>query len=107
MFSGENELNLNEENFNNWFNYVLQRTKEIPNLNELTHGSSFENEKYSGYNLSLLSVKYLYETLGIEEFKKLMHDNSRIINYGKNIVQDAIHYYQNTLESKRNSTIKK
>ena len=59
LFSGENDYNLSEENFSNWFNYVLNRTHEIPNLNELKHGSSFENEKYSGYNLSLLSVKYL------------------------------------------------
>ncbi len=88
--------------FSNWFNYVLNRAHEIPNLNELNHGSSFENEKYSGYNLSLLSVKYLYETLGQEEFKKLMHDNNRIIEYGKTVVQDSIEYYQKKLKQSKN-----
>jgi len=101
LFSGENDYNLNEDNFPNWFNYVLNRTHEIPNLNELNHGSSFENEKYSGYNLSLLSVKYLYETLGQEEFKKLMHDNNRIIEYGKTVVQDSIEYYQKKLKQSK------
>lgn len=107
LFSGENDYNLSEDNFDNWFNYVLNKTYEIPNLNELKHGSSFENEKYSGYNLSLLSVKYLYETLGQDEFKKLMHDNDRIIEYGKTIAQDAIHYYKNELKNRRNSVTKK
>lgn len=101
LFSGENDYNLSEENFSNWFNYVLNRTHEIPNLNELKHGSSFENEKYSGYNLSLLSVKYLYETLGQEEFKKLMHDNNRIIEYGKTVVQNSIEYYQKKLKQSK------
>ena len=70
-------------------------------MNELKHGPSFENEKYSGYNLSLLSVKYLYETLGQEEFKKLMHDNNRIIEYGKTVVQDSIEYYQKKLKQSK------
>ena len=100
LFSGEKDKKLNEENFENWFNFVLNKTSKIPNLNELQHGTSFENEKYSGYNLSLLSVKYLYETLGHEEFKKLMHDNERIIEYGKSIVQDSIDYYQDKLRKK-------
>lgn len=99
LFSGENDNNLSEEKFNKWFDYVLNRSLEIPNLNELKHGTSFENEKYSGYNLSLLSVKYLYDTLGHEEFKELMHDNDRIIEYGETVVQDAIDYYQNKIDN--------
>ena len=101
LFCGENNINLSEENFENWFNNVLNNTIEIPNLNELKHGQSFENAKYSGYRLSLLSVKYLYENLGQEEFKKLMHDNNRIIEYGKTVVQDSIDYYQNHLKQSK------
>ena len=94
LFSGENDENLSEENFENWFNNVINKTLETPNLNTLEHGSNFENEKYSGYNLSLLSVKYLYEILGQDEFKKLMHDNDKIIEYGNTVVKDAINYYE-------------
>lgn len=103
FFSGENDSVLSDDNFGNWFEDVLDKTLEIPNLNEIQHGTSFENEKYSGYDLSLLSVKYLYESLGHEEFKKLMHDNDRIIEYGETIVQDSINYYQN---KQKNSKVK-
>lgn len=100
LFSGENDYILNEDNFYNWFNNVLNKTHEIPNLNELRHGSSFDNEKYNGYNLSLLSVKYLYELLGQDEFKRLMHDNKMIIKYGKTIAKEAIDYYKEKYNSK-------
>lgn len=93
-FSGENEKILSKESFEIWFNYVLKRNKEIPNLNTLEHGINFETNDYSGYNLSLLSVKYLYETLGHNEFKKLMHNNDRILEYGETVARDAIKYYQ-------------
>lgn len=101
LFSGENDYNLSDKNFNKWFDYVLEETKEIPCINELAHGYSFKNEKYDGYNLCLLSVKYLYDTLGLDEFKKLMHDNDKIIEYGKTVVQDAINYYQDVLFDKK------
>ena len=93
-FSNENEEVLNND-FDNWFNYVLNQTKLIPNLNELEHGDSFMNENYNGYNLSLLTVKYLYEVkLGKEEFIKLIHDNKKILEYGKTILKEAINYYK-------------
>ena len=98
FFSGENDYILKENNFYNWFNYVLNNTHEIPNLNELKHGSSFENDKYSGYKLSLLSIKYLYETLGLKKIKELMHNNDKIIEYGKTIAQDSIKYYKDKLK---------
>ena len=106
LFSGENDYILNDDNFENWFNWLLNRTYEIPNLNELQHGSNFETEKYSGYNLSLLSVKYLYEILGQNDFKKLMHDNDKIIEYGRSIVQNAFNYFKNKLKNKSSLIIK-
>jgi hypothetical protein len=98
FFSGEYDFLLKNEEFENWFNYVLQKTLEVPNLNELDHGKNFETDKYSGYKLSLLAVKYLYEILGFEEFKKLMHDNKRIIEYGNTVARDAIKYYKNKMQ---------
>ena len=52
------------------------------------------------------TVKFLYETLGIDEFEKLMHDNNRIIEYGETIIHDAINYYQNILDDKKVSLLK-
>lgn len=66
----------------------------FPNLNELNHGNEFETENYSGYSLSLLAVKYLYDKLSIEEFKKLMHNTDGILRYGSTVLNDAISYYK-------------
>lgn len=104
FFSGENYEKLSDEHFIDWFNYVLNRNKEIPNLNTLEHGINFESGNYSGYNLSLLAVKYLYEQLGHEGFKKLMHDNKRILEYGKTIGMDSINHYKDKIN---NSAINK
>jgi len=92
FFSGEN-TNEMTSNFTDWFNRVKSNTKKIPNLNNLNHGSGFETEEYSGYNLSLLAVKYLYDKLGINEFKKLISNNARITEYGNNIIKEAFNFY--------------
>ena len=53
---------------------------------------------------SFLAVKYLYDTLGEDEFSELMHDTDRIKEYGKNIVLTAIIYYENLI--KQGNTVK-
>ena len=94
FFSGENTKEMTLD-FTNWLNMVKSHTKIIPNLNDLSHDSGFETEDYSGYNLSLLAVKYLYDKLGIDEFKKIIFNNNMIIKLGSNIVEDAFNYYDN------------
>ena len=92
FFSGEyyNEMTAG---FNEWFNEVRNNTKTIPNLNELDHGKGFKTEDYNGYDLSLLVVKYLIDELGMDEFKELIKDNKRILNYGNTIIENAFDYY--------------
>lgn len=97
LFSGEYSRELSDENFYTWFKMLIENTKEIPNLNDLSHNGSFETDAYSGYKLSLLAVKYLYETLGYDGFKKLMHNTDDIIKYGNCVVNDAINYYNSKL----------
>ena len=94
FFSGENTKEMTLD-FTNWLNMVKSHTKRIPNLNDLSHDNGFETEDYSGYNLSLLAVKYLYDKLGIDEFKKIIFNNNMIIKLGSNIVEDAFNYYDN------------
>jgi hypothetical protein len=101
LFSGEYEDKLSNENFESWFNEIMQTTKTIPNLNELTHGNTFETEYYSGYKLSLLSVKYLFDILSIDEFKNLMHDTQKINEWGNIVVESAFKYYNEKLNIKR------
>ena len=100
LFSGEYKETLNEKNFPKWFLNVINSTKTKPNLNELKHGSSFQTDDYNGYQLSLLAVKYLFDTLDFEEFKKLMHDVDKIESYGLTVLDDAIEFYQRFLEEK-------
>ncbi len=92
FFSGENNNEMNT-GFNDWFNKVKFNTKMIPNLNNLNHGNDFETNDYSGYKLSLLAVKYLYDKLGFNEFKKIISDNNRIIELGENVIQEAFNFY--------------
>lgn len=93
FFSCECDEELSDKNFCNWFKLLINNSKEIPNLNDLNHRTGFETKNYSGYKLSLLSVKYLYETLPLFEFKKLMHNPDEIITYGATVLNDAINYY--------------
>lgn len=93
LFSGEKQDICYEQNFEKWYENLKNSTKEIPNLNNLNHGDSFVNDNYNGYNLSFLAVKYLYDNLGINEFKTIMHDNDKISSYGDNIIDEAMNYY--------------
>ena len=103
-FSGEyNDVLYSEEKFELWFSKLLEDTKEIPILNNKTHQTSFVTENYNGYKLSVLAIKYLYDTLGLDELKKLLHDEKKIIKYGKTIVIDSINYYKEKLNIKNRS----
>ena len=82
------------DDFTSWFNRVRHDTKVIPNMNELEHGDMFENDNYSGYDLSLLAIKYLNDTLGSDEFKKLIYDNDRVIRLGNSIIEEAFSFYE-------------
>lgn len=88
-FSNQNSHN----DFDKWFDRVVESTKIIPDINSLKY-ALFQTKEYSGYDLSYLSVKYLIDTLGIDEFKKLMGDVDRILEYGKTVVSNAIDYYK-------------
>lgn len=93
FMSGEKEKYDNEETFKKFYLKVKEDTKSIPNLNDLEHGDSFCNDKYNGYDLSYLSIRYLSETLESEKFIKLMSDFSLIKKMGNDIVNIMFDYY--------------
>lgn len=90
LFSGE--FNIIQSNFNCWFKNIINNTTTIPNLNKIT----FNN---LNYDLCILAVKYLYDTLEIEELKKLMYTPNKIIEYGNNIVENALKYYNHQINN--------
>ena len=93
FMSGEKEKYTDKEKFKKFYLKVKKETKEIPNLNNLKHGDSFCNDKYNGYDLSYLSIRYLNEALRPEEFANLMSDFSNIKKYGNDIVTRMFIYY--------------
>ncbi|MBR5370206.1 MAG: hypothetical protein IK137_02760 [Bacilli bacterium] len=92
FFSGEKNYELND-GFSEWFSKIKSETKEIPDLNNLTHGDAFKNDNYNGYDLSLLAVKNLYERLGPIGFKRIFVDSNRIYNYGLDVLEQAFLFY--------------
>lgn len=94
LFSGEFDSLNDENNFKDFYLSVRKETKLIPNLNSIDHGESFCNEKYNGYNLSYLAVRYLYEIMDSNTFKKLISDTNKILEIGKTVVKKAFCYYE-------------
>lgn len=98
FMSGEKDKIADEDAFKKFFLRVKEDTKEIPNINDLEHGDSFYNDKYNGYDLSYLSIKYLNDILNQEKFVKLMSDFSSIKKYGDDIVTKMFSYYNQKLD---------
>ena len=93
FMSGEKDIIVDKDDFKKFYLRVKENTKEIPNLNTLEHGNSFCNDKYNGYDLSYLCIKYLNDILNSKEFIKLMSDFSSIKKYGNDIVAKMFAYY--------------
>ena len=98
FMSGEKDKLVDEDAFKKFFLRVKEDTKEIPNLNDLKHGDSFYNDKYNGYDLSYLSIKYLNDIFNSEKFVKLMSDFPNIKKYGDDIVTNMFSYYNQKLD---------
>lgn len=86
LFSGE--YNFKDSSYDEFLQDVKDNTKKIPNLNDILHGESFNNDNYNGYLLSLIAVKYIYDKLGFDGFRKLMYNEDRIIKYGETILSN-------------------
>ncbi len=100
LLSGESSSLEDEEVFKSFFEGVKSKTKVLPNLNEISHGTSFCNDDYNGYDLSLLAVHYLREKLTDEEFKSLLGDFDRIHEYGSTILEEMMNYYTEKFTTK-------
>lgn len=93
--SGERDNLKPLDKFNDYCTKVITETKEIPNLNNLKHGSTFVNEKYNAYDLSYIAVRYLFDTMSNEEITLLLKSPEEVKKIGENIVKKAFKYYLN------------
>ena len=104
FMSGEKDSLTDDNAFKDFYLNVKEKTKIIPQMNNLKHGNSFINDNYNGYDLSYLSIRYLSEILSTEQFKNLMSDFSKISQLGNDVIQNMFRYYDEKLE---NTIIKK
>lgn len=86
LFSGE--YNFISDSYDIFLKEVRKNTKKIPNLNNISHGESFENDEYDGYLLSLIAVKEIYNRLGFEKFRELVYNEDGIMKYGESILKE-------------------
>ena len=93
LMSGEKEKLQDEEEFRKFYINAKKQTKTIPELGSLIHGQQFCNEKYNGYYLSYIAVRYLLEIIGKEELKKVISNAEKIKEYGNKIVIKSFNYY--------------
>jgi len=93
FMSGEKDKLNDDMLFKRFYINVKRNTKTIPDLNVLKQGDSFWNDKYNGYDLSYLAIRFLYENLKNEEFKSLISDLPKIKEYGNNLVSKMFDYY--------------
>lgn len=98
--SGEkNLLEKDKDKFKAWYlDKIIRRDKEIPKMAFLKeHGSTYgtfvdyESNKYDGYNLSYLMVRYLIENN--YDIISLLKDYQKIKSLETHILQDCIKYY--------------
>ena len=78
----------------NSLKYITEPTPKILDIKVKEYENFFEVEKYNGYNLSSLAVRYLYEIMDSNTFKKLISDTNKILEIGKTVVKKAFCYYE-------------
>ena len=64
-------------------------------LSSLEHGDSFVNEKYNGYEICYLCVRYLIDTMNHKEFLKLLKSSKSQELVGKELLSKVIIFYNN------------
>lgn len=99
FFSGECDSLLNN-NLEVFVKDVILSTKSFPNLNNLKHNYNFVTEGYSGYKISLLTIKYMHDVLKVD-FAKLINNPNEIIKYGNNTLNEAIAYYKSIFDKSK------
>ena len=64
------------------------------NLNNLNHESKnfVLPNKFNGYDVSYLAVKYLIDTHNENDFNKLIRNNAKVKKIGENVWKKVIQY---------------
>lgn len=79
-------------------------------MNERVHGNNYVPDElifkrdnvFNGYQVSLLSIKYLNGTLDFDCLVETVKDNNKIRKLGNLIIGDMISYYKERYNTKKN-----
>ncbi len=72
----------------------LKDNKKLPKMKDLDFSKgNIKTEYYNGYDLFKVVGRYLIETKNEEELLKYIKDKNRIMNDGKNILEESIKYF--------------
>lgn len=103
FLSGQKNELLDDNKFREWFKeHIINSDKEIPKIEFLKqHGSDYgtfcdiKTNKYNGYDISYVLIRYLIETLPPSEFQSIIRSKKLIEQQEKEIMSNAISYYIN------------
>lgn len=101
VLSGETEYLNDKEELKEFYEKVKAKTKEIPPLQGLKHGSAFVNENYNMYDLSFLAIRYLFDTKSEEEIYHIVIDTEKSNELGKTIMACMFKYYDKILYNEK------
>lgn len=97
-FSHDHDRYIDEDYFIGFLKNRILTIDNFPSINELTHGNAFVNDKYNGYDLSYLVVRYLIENNSEDDFNSIMRDKKKILSIGEHVLIDAIDFYVSKCE---------
>lgn len=101
FLSGQKSSLENIDDLKNWFlRNIVRRDKIIPSIEFLKeHGDKYgkfcdkETQKYNGYDLSYLIVRYLAETLPKEQLQTIIRRKDLIEELGTSVLTNAVKHY--------------
>lgn len=108
--SREKESLLDDQKLKDWFlRNIVRRDKIIPNIRFLkTHGSRYgtfcdiETNRYNGYALSYLMVRFLMDTFSKEKLQQIIRNKLLVEELEKTILPETISYYTDKFNVKTN-----
>lgn len=94
--SGQKSELEKDDNFKYYFLNVMNSTKTIPNLNELSHGDNvfIKKGEYNAYDLSFIAVRYMLEVLGKQKVREIIKTEEKLLEVGNTVLKDAFEYFK-------------
>lgn len=95
------DIEKDEELFKKWYlKEIINPDKEIPSVKYLhNHGTKYgefvdkETNKYNGYDISYLMVRYMLETYDKDKLQYLLRDYASVLEVEESILSETINYF--------------